>query len=586
MITRLSHPGLRPFQSEMEKTLYERMMSGAALTVAWCAAGSGKTKGYFNASQRAFSEGLIRYVVAFVPRITLRLQAEADCDEWRMHYLDPVIGKILGQVNDHPLTRADEAGYISTYAALVANPRLHLDWAKAHAGQFILVCDEAQFLGLSSSDDDDSSGTQAAALIEQYAKYARHTLLTTGTIRRSDGGALVLATYSEPDHKGYRYLDYDLKASYQDGVRLRYLRPAQFGLTNGTVTFSDLATDEISELEKRLHKVLREPAVWQTLCHKIVDQLSECRRSWSRYRALISCIDQNHARRVFDYLSTQYPALKIKLAVSDNGKEAQAVLKAFRPKEKGGRDDGDILVTVGMVSIGYDCPTICVVGNLSSRRWTGWLEQFFARGARVWEKGGPPIDDQLCFYISTDDPRNRRFAERMRRESEEGIKERNVASPPPPPSGPDVSIIDVEMTDEEVLGLNADQDLSPAELVGLRELQRKLTSGRYVPETVMAEIFRAAGHPIPTGGAETSGGKTNSEKRKDMRTRVAKMLARYVIVVYDLPTGSPEYSKTISMLSAFLNKTQDVENINHCTEAQLNERARIIDQWIASGARQ
>lgn len=580
-----NHKGLRPFQSELEKTLYERLLSGAAITVAWIAPGSGKTTGYYHAHQRLFIEKLIRFLVIFVPRLTLKRQAEQDWMGLKECYLPPVMGKIVAVNNETPLTRPDEFGYISTYSALVANPRLHLDWAKAHAGEFALICDEAQFLGADDTDTDSSSGTQAAALIEQVAKYARHSLLTTGTTARSDGSPLVLAEYSDRDTKGWRTLQYHVKATYREGVTLRYLRPAAFSLTNGNITFSDLETEEISNLERRLHKLLREPAVWQNLCQKIVDQLLECRRAWSRYRAVISCIDQQHARDVARYLTKQYPGMRIRLAISDAGKEAQDVLLAFCPKEKeyGGQDDGDILVTVGMVSIGYNCPTITVVGNLSSRRWRGWLEQFFGRGSRMWTKGGTTIDEQICYYISTNDPKNRRFAERMRKDSEAGIKDRPPIPPLPPSGSPDVSIINVKMTDEEMLGLSPDQDLSPAELAGIRKI--KLSSGRYVPETLIAEIFRAAGHAIPT--ATTMGAsantKTDSETRKDDKNKIMGMLARYVHNAYNLATNSEEFQIKISRLGAHLNKMQNVKSLNDCTEEQRHERIRILDEWIVTG---
>ncbi|MDX3697052.1 hypothetical protein PV726_43845 [Streptomyces europaeiscabiei] len=57
----------------------------------------------------------------------------------------------------------------------------------------------------------------------------------------------------------------------------------------------------------------------------------------------------------------------------------------------------DILVTVRMAFIGYDCPQITVVGILTHHRDRGHLMQMVGRGLRMWSDMRPR--EQSCLII-------------------------------------------------------------------------------------------------------------------------------------------------------------------------------------------
>jgi len=86
----------------------------------------------------------------------------------------------------------------------------------------------------------------------------------------------------------------------------------------------------------------------------------------------------------------------------------------------------DILVSVAMAHVGYDCKEICVVCYLGSVRDENWLRQLFARGMRTLTHPMVPLpDDQFVQVIVPDDPKMVETIERLRRESEEGLQLRD-----------------------------------------------------------------------------------------------------------------------------------------------------------------
>lgn len=570
-----SHPRLRKLQAELCATVIARILDGFRITVAWICAGSGKTFAYLHTAQELFCRGMIDGVIVLCPRLNLRSQAELDWNEWRPHYYLPVMGKIVGSPNISPLTRADEFGYITTYASLNAAPAVHLQWAKEHKGRFLLVLDEGQYLGY--DPEDPQQGTLAADRAQQLSELALHTILLTGTPDRSDGNALILATYSDKkDAEGIYPLQWDVRATYREGIAQGYLRPAQFNLSTGWVKFSNGEETEFTKLEKGLRKALWHEAIWQELVELTVQGLQQMRKHishGSQYKALIACLDQDHARKVHQYLTVKYPQFKSKLAVSDDGREAHQTLQHFRLRE----NYGDILVTKEMVSIGYDCPSITVVGNLSSTRWNGWLQQLFFRGGRIWKARSR--DEQVCIYVSTDDRWNQKFAEAMREEMTAGLKDRDKKPPPPP--GDEYSVIDGALTGEIAIGLSPAQDLlDPAQLAGVRDLQSRLTYE--LAEVRVAELLRAGGYAIPTAPAEyQASDRTWEQKRQQYGKQCHNALNSFIFAAHGINPGqdAEAFREKAKEYQATLNRLQGVPNVEHLTEEQWKERIRIIDSW-------
>jgi hypothetical protein len=102
--------------------------------------------------------------------------------------------------------------------------------------------------------------------------------------------------------------------------------------------------------------------------------------------------------------------------VSADGAAAQKALQDFKTQP------ADILVTVRMAFIGYDCKPITVVGVLTHYRDQGHLMQLVGRGLRVWDD--EPFDEQTCHIIAPDDPQMQEFLGQLREEQDEGMRRR------------------------------------------------------------------------------------------------------------------------------------------------------------------
>jgi superfamily II DNA or RNA helicase len=417
----------RPFQREVVNSVLDGMASGRRTTIVLASPGSGKTLAYQAVATYAYRERLADLIAVFVPRIVLAQQCETD---WMARH--PVtgaysgnfelfddrsrFGKIPHVLNRAPLTPPDQGGvgFVSTYSSLVTS-QVFEDWAMEHRGRFLLIADEAQFCGAGEN------GTRAGALITSLHELAAHTLLLTGTPYRSDGQRLVLAEYDEADEEGKQRLLHNAKADYRDGVREGYLRRFEATLHNArvrwkhvdnTVTEYDLATRGGD-----LPDVLRKPEVWEPIADGVVAAVREKQKVHPEYRGLISCMEQNDAKRVYRYLVGKYEGLRVHKAISEDGPQSEHELKAFKAK-----NGGDILVTVRKAFIGYDCKQITVVGILTHYRDWGHLEQLVGRGLRMWD--GTAARPQSCRVIAPDDPQMTEFISFMRGESEQGLRER------------------------------------------------------------------------------------------------------------------------------------------------------------------
>lgn len=426
----------RPFQAEVIEKVMDGFATGRAVTVALGTPGTGKTLTYQAAATHLLREGLIDHLAVFVPRVNLARDCE---NSWMarpknsrtdvgFHLLfDSALrfGKIRHTAAIGPLTSpgATGVGFVSTYAALALDSdQVFLDWAREHQGRFLLVADEAQFCG-GDSDRGGEGGTQAGARIHELSGYAAHTLLLTGTPYRADGKKLVLCTYSDPDEDGKQYLNKHVEATYADGIDGSYLRRFEMTLYDGTIT--ENAVDDtwsvdykVSSRDGNLAPVLRVPTTWAPLVDLVVQGVREKQALHPKYRGLISCMESRDADAVANYLRQRYPGLRVFKAVSADGEAARKALEDFRLQ------DADILVTVRMAFIGYDCKQITVVGVLTHYRDPGHLMQLVGRGLRVWD--ALPYAEQTCRIIAPDDEKMNAFLDQLREEQDEGVRRRET----------------------------------------------------------------------------------------------------------------------------------------------------------------
>src|SRR5690606_16524444 len=257
-------------------------------------------------------------------------------------------------------------GYVSTYQSLVSDPELHLDWAQRHRGRFLLIGDEAQFLGAPMNEDDENS-PKAGQIFEKLADYARHTLLLSGTPDRADGRPLIL--YGEcfdTDVRGRMHLRRHVQSGYREGIAHRYLREFDAAIHDCKVTWWPKGAEEpieytlsqSSELPKdkraKLSQILRKLEVWQSMCDTTVQRLRYMQKINPSYKALVACMEVNDAGNAERYLKDKYQNLRVVRSVSEDGPAAEAALRDFKLKAY------DVLVTVRKAFIGYNWPQITV----------------------------------------------------------------------------------------------------------------------------------------------------------------------------------------------------------------------------------
>lgn len=423
----------RPFQREVVANVLDAMSSGRRTTIVLAGPGSGKTLAYQATANYLHREGLIDFVAVFVPRLVLAKQCETDW--WTRTPDDRIVGdhrlfdtqNRLGQIRHTP-TRlpltppgAFGIGFVTTYSSLVSQSAVFLDgWAVPNHGRFLLVADEAQFCG--ASNDEQEGGTQAGVLMERLHQHSAHTLLLTGTPYRSDGQPLILAEYDEPDEAGRRRLLSHVEVGYREGIAEGYLRPFEATLHEARIRWRGVDNTaieyDLSMSGADLREVLRKPEVWRPIADQVVAMVKEKQQVNAQYRGLISCMEQGEARAVERYLKSTYAGLRVMLAVSDDGPQAEQALRDFKVQP------ADVLVTVRKAFIGYDCKTITVVGILTHYRDRGHLMQLVGRGLRMW--GETESRRQSCLVVTTDDPAMQEFIEFMRTESADGLREREI----------------------------------------------------------------------------------------------------------------------------------------------------------------
>lgn len=495
----------RPFQAAVRNEVIEGIRAGRDETVVLASPGSGKTLAYQALGTDLFRRNLITNIAVFVPRISLAQQCELN---WRhevkgttrghcLLFQSPRLGKIRHRTNEVPLTPATElgSGFVATYSALATNPELFRSWAIKHQHQFLLVADEAQFCG--DTNDNEGGGTKAGQYIELLHQYSRHTLLLTGTPYRADNQPLVLATYTDVPGQPMRQLIHHAEASYADGVAEGYLRTFEMQLTDAKITQKTLGdaddgsgestlTYNLSDDGKELAEALRHEQTWKPLVDRVVTAVRGKQKFNPGYRGLISCMQQGEARKVKKYLEDSYPGLRVGIAISADT-DASKILKDFRFTSM------DILVTVRMAFIGYDCPQITVVGVLTHYRDPGHLSQLVGRGLRTWDQ--MPAREQSCVIVAPDDPRMQQFLEVMRDERDQGlklIKERDAAEAAGSTDGSQAPLSYVESA--IATGTRAasnDSDLEPADLQMIEDIKIKVDSGE--DATKLKKVLELAG---------------------------------------------------------------------------------------------
>lgn len=389
-----------------------------ARVVAWLPPGSGKTIGGLAAANALHQAGQIDCAIALTPRRNLCVQYELDWQEFRPHFGDGAMGAVVHRRNDSLRLLSGQSGYVTTYQSLLSNPDVHMRFARAHRGRFLLVCDEAQFLGVDGAGP--APATKSARAIEAMGDLAHGVLVMTGTPYRADGNPIVYAKYDDDGR-----IQPDVMLTYGEGYAQGFLRPYVAHLLDGDVeidvtrfkkrTFTPrdrrmTGSANMDEIEEQLSHLARQPEVWKPIVNRTVAFVREARRVYP-YSGVIAAHDQQHAREISRYLESA--GVLHLVAISDNV-DAHGSLMLFKNGEY------DILITVGMAHIGYDHKPILAVGVCTGIRWGGWLDQLIMRAGRVM--ADRPEAEQVAHIFAPNDVLMRDFLAQKQDELSQALR--------------------------------------------------------------------------------------------------------------------------------------------------------------------
>lgn len=602
----------RRFQRELMTATLARISTQEAVTIANVAPGSGKTLAWQAIGTELLRRDLIDFVAVYVPRSVLARQAEVD---WRTESRKVDVGNFelfdarhrLEQVrhrrNVSPLVPkgvVTDYAFATTYASLVFDAELHLNWAQDHANRFLLVADEAQFCGDSDKEGEEFGGTKAGFYIEQMAQYALHTMLLTGTPYRSDGKKLILTDYRE-DERGKLHPITHAQARYRDGIARDpeqvkrgegYLRQFESSHTDYHVTLtkaddSDQVEEDVSSPELRryvesLKPILDKPEVWQPVIDETILRLRSTKRVNPSYRALVSCMEQKHARKAAEYIRTKYPDLSVELAVSEDGPAAEIALRDFKSQPR------DVLVTVRKAFIGYDCPEITVVGILTNYRDIGHLMQLVGRGLRVWKEkaSGHAGHLQRCHIVTLDDPEMQKFITYLKKEQDAGLAERgegNGGGDAPERRDREWVVEDVYATTtrSESLDRAVPPDDYSLYAAALNQLGPVDTPGK------VAELLHLFAMPTPVAtdsssvtSPRTATPKTEDEKVKEYKGRASGLIGSHLVERGHTP-DMPSYKAVRKTVTFQINSSFGITSTSAITTADEARRyASHVMDWV------
>lgn len=340
-----------------------------------------------------------------VPRLNLQEQAE-------LNFIDPYFQdkldhshKIRGN-NNEPNPSKGTSGYAATYQAIAANPSLHAQ--EIQRRRYILVLDEFHHV------EKDSQWHKA---LQPLVDDAVLVIMVTGTHERGDGRPIAFMPYKLVSQDS---LTPDL-SNTQDTRVIRYTRgdalregaivPLHFELHNAQAEWVDskgevCTVESLAEAGKDTNA-----AIWTVLNTEYAySLLTECVDNWKEYKnkfnnrskLLVIAPSISKADEYVKWLKEL--GIRSKKATSDESKEAQQAIRSFKKLcgQSNTRDAVDVLVTVQMAYEGLDVPAITHIACLTRIRSVPWLEQAWARGARV-DRDSNGLKDRGIIYLPDDE---------------------------------------------------------------------------------------------------------------------------------------------------------------------------------------
>lgn len=456
--------------------------------------------------------------------------------------------------------RSKMRGIVVTYQLVATAPHTELLDRFCRGGRTMVILDEVHHAGEQASWGDALRRAFAASTFR---------LSLSGTPFRSDGTAIPFLTY-EPNELGQLVVRADYRYSYGQALADFVVRDVHFpklggrtewawdGSIHGATFDEDLSEDQAS---RRLNTALRTGTFLPTLLGQAIAQLDKLRSDDPDAGGLVLAIDRDHAQMISDEMVKLNPQIR-PLIITSHDIAAKTKLDAFA------RSADPWLIAIKMVSEGVDIPRLRVAVHATNVTTHLFFRQAVGRVLRV-EDG---CEDDPAFYFIPDDPVLRRFAQEMKQERDEALRQSVLDATIG--SGGTVPSTFVPLDSEgTTASVTYDGDLyTPAELDEAEQVRTMLHLPKTWPSARIAQIARfyrsaplgeAASHPtlsVPL--------RERMAKLRKQNSRVARRIAIVVGLDHMVVEGR-------------LNDSVGVRSVKNANEDQLKARLEAASRWLA-----
>ncbi|MEH1843035.1 MAG: DEAD/DEAH box helicase family protein [Nostoc sp.] len=373
--------------------------------------------------QRGLYGSIADAICWIVPRRNLQKQGEENFDDAFFKQYLAHEHRVMANKNE-PNPCKGMSGYVATYQAIAANPDLHAQ--EFRHKRYILVLDEFHHV---------EEGGIWHRVLQPLVDEAVLLILVTGTHVRGDRQKIAFMPYKQTPAgltpnltctDEIKVIEY----TRSQALRERAIVPLHFEWGDGKAEWIDETGQKCSVESFADAGDYTGIALQTALSTGYARQLlKNCVNNWQQYKKnnprsklLVLAPSISTANQYLDWLKELGINTAVK-ATSDESKDAQSAIKKFK-KDYQSRDTKavDVLVTVAMAYEGLDVPAITHVACLTNIRSVPWLEQSWARAARVDRKAGQLKNLGLIFI--PDDQLARQCVEKILTEQEIVLKEK------------------------------------------------------------------------------------------------------------------------------------------------------------------
>lgn len=515
--------------------LYQKQLAEGDRSALWEATpGAGKTTAALQVVLHQLETKRSRHALVVVPTSHLRIQWARAAAQLGLQ-LDAALGGKRNSIT------SDFNGAVVTYQQISAEPQLFAGLAN----NAVVILDEVHHAG-----DGLSWGESIKGALDK----ARYILCLSGTAFRSDNSAIPFVKY---DKDGMSNPDFTY--SYSRAVDERVCRPTAVFTYGGSVAwaeqdrtyeaaFSD-ALDHVASA-RRLRAALEPSSGWiQPMLLDAHKMLLNIRREHPKAGALIACSDQEHARRIAQELY-QLCGEKPTVVLSDDS-TASKKIKEFSDSA------AHWIVACNMVSEGVDIPRLRVGVYATNTKTKLYFRQFVGRIVR---RQSNVTGLQVAYLYVPADPTLHRLAEELEVECRHSLAKQQVAL-----FGEDRDATSErpESTPRAWTALHSQNSGVDAVIVQGNQLSLFSYVNGY------EELRAAVDHEVEVHIEDRL---TRTESKQQIAAEIKKLVG----LLYHR-TGKPH-----SQIHTILNRAQHVRSQVYCTEAQLSERLRLIQNMLDS----